>query len=189
MTSTLPTEFDLRPDITPTDEESRSMAFEIPAVRSSPSANLFKKNGTGEGGDDTTGDDEEIEHDDDDLGDHHNENNIDQGSSGCGTSGDGKKLIKPLIKLSTPNSEDDKNAEENPFDPLGSCRPCCNLLHLRTFMLTALLLLLFASCLVVLVIESESDMFGPLRKTPEMVILRRDYYEPMKRNFMRKFIR
>lgn len=187
MTSTLPTEFDMRPDITPTDEESRSMAFEIPDVRASPSANLFKKK-TRDGNGSTSGDEIVVDDDDDLNGDVHNNGN----SRGQQTKSTGERnnATIPLIKLSSSsNAVGDKQAEENPFDPLGSCRPCCNLLHLRTFMLTALLLLLFASCLVVLIIESESDIFGPLRKTPEMVILRRDYYEPMKNKFIRKFIR
>lgn len=170
MTSTLPTEFDLRPDITPTDEESRSMAFEIPAVRSSPSASLFNKDME----DDTLGEEE-----DGDLDEN--------GDYGDDVNGKRKRtIVSPLIKLSS-SSDEDKKTEENPFDPLG-CRPYSNLLPIRTFMLTTLLLLLLFSCLVILIIESESDVFGPIRKVPEMVILRRDYYEPMKKNFFRKFI-
>ena len=32
----------------------------------------------------------------------------------------------------------------------------------------------------VLIIESDSDLFSHLRKLPELVVLRRDYYEPLK---------
>lgn len=45
------------------------------------------------------------------------------------------------------------------------------------------------SCLLVLIIESDSQMFAHLRKLPEMDLFRRDYYEPLKESISHIFRR
>ena len=136
MTSSLPTEFDLRPDLTPTGEEHQSLSFETPEVRSSPSH--MASNGT---------DSDETYEQISDI--------IDQNSVQSKNVTIGSKTLpnKPLTKLYA---------------------------IVRTSILSSLLVLFFFSCLLVLIIESDSDLFSHLRKLPELVVLRRDYYEPLK---------
>ncbi|KAI5708026.1 hypothetical protein M8J77_014915 [Diaphorina citri] len=57
----------------------------------------------------------------------------------------------------------------------------------RSLVLTRIFLhaLLLASLLVflatVLILETDSELLGPLRKSPEMILLRREFYEPAKK--------
>lgn len=51
---------------------------------------------------------------------------------------------------------------------------------LKKSLLSCLFFLLLMTALLVFIIESESQMFAHLRKLPEMDLLRRDYYEPLK---------
>lgn len=142
MASSLPTEFDMRPDLTPTGEEGQSLTFEIPAVRGSPSRGR----------------------------DHLDDDCIPEELSGDekrrASSSNGSAINKPIFRI-----------------PQGS-QPMKKLFAVvRTSILSSLLLLLLFSCLIVFIIESESDLFSHLRKLPEMVVLRRDYYEPFKKSF------
>jgi FERM domain-containing protein 5 len=121
MTSSLPTEFDLIPDITPTDDEAHSIIYETPEVHSSPSHN--------------------------------------------------------------PDDKGRKKANQKKTRRQQICT------ILRTSLLSSLLLVLLLACLIILVIEVDSDMLSSLRKLPEMVALRRDYYEPMKESFWEQFNR
>ena len=137
MTSSLPTEFDLRPDLTPTGEERHTLSFETPEVRSSPSH--MTSNGT---------DSDETFEQISDI--------VDQNS--C-----------PQSKHSTLGS---------PILPNKSLTKLYAVI--RTSILSSFLVLIIFSCLLVLIIESDSDLFSHLRKLPELVVLRRDYYEPLK---------
>ena len=138
MTSSLPTEFDLRPDLTPTGDERQTLSFETPEVRSSPSH--IASNGT---------DSDETFEQMSDI--------IDQNTT--------PSQSKSSIISST-------NLPNKPMSKLYAI--------VRTSILSSLLVLLFFSCLLVLIIESDSDLFSHLRKLPELVVLRRDYYEPLK---------
>lgn len=51
---------------------------------------------------------------------------------------------------------------------------------LKKSIISFVLFFLIMSCLLVLIIESDSQMFAHLRKLPEMDLFRRDYYEPLK---------
>ncbi|CAG2116664.1 unnamed protein product [Medioppia subpectinata] len=138
MTSSLPTEFDLRPDLTPTGEECHTLSFETPEVRSSPSH--MASNGTDS--------DEPFEQNSDIL------EKKSTSSQSKGSVNSCRALPpKPLTKLYA---------------------------IVRTSILSSLLVMLFFSCLLVVIIESDSDLFSHLRKLPELVVLRRDYYEPFK---------
>lgn len=137
MTSSLPTEFDLRPDLTPTGEECQTLSFETPEVRSSPSH--LASNGTDS--DETC---EQIS----DI--------VDQNSSP-------QSKAPTVVSPTLPN------------------KPLTKLYAIvRTSILSSLLVIFIFSCLLVLIIESDSDLFSHLRKLPELVVLRRDYYEPLK---------
>ena len=120
MKSSLPTEFDLIPNITPTDDEAHSIIYETPEVHSSPSHNPDDK---------------------------------------------GKKKANKKTKFQR------------------------FYFIFRTLVLSSLLLFLLLACLIIFVIEVDSDMLSPLKKLPEMVVFRRDYYEPMKESFFDKFDR
>jgi len=146
MTSSLPTEFDLRPDLTPTGEEAQLIAFETPVVRSSPSHN---PSALGDSDTDIMND-EGMDH----MHENHNH------------------LKKSNSQSKYTNNGGYYNLSRKPRNKF--------FVIIRTSILSSLLLLLFFSCLVILIIESESDLFSHLRKLPEMVILRRDYYEPVK---------
>jgi len=140
MASSLPTEFDLRPDLTPTGEESQTISFETPVVRSSPSH--LTSNGTDS--------DETFE-----------------------------QISDIIDQNSTPTQSKSNRSSTLPNKPLTKLY-----VIVRTSILSSLLLLLLFSCLCVLIIESESDLFSHLRKLPELVVLRRDYYEPLKDNVL-----
>lgn len=145
MTSSLPTEFNLRPDVTPTGEEAHPIVFETPAVRASPSHNASLS-------------DADFDNFDDETGDRLSElQNAKYTSSKIGS----QSILKKEVS--------------------GGKKPANKVyVIVRTSILSSLLLLLLFSCLVILIIESESDLLSHLRKLPEMVILRRDYYEPIK---------
>ncbi|KAG8197874.1 hypothetical protein JTE90_024273 [Oedothorax gibbosus] len=51
---------------------------------------------------------------------------------------------------------------------------------MRGIVLACLFVLLLLSCLLIVVMESDSALFSDIRKLPEMIILRREYYEPAK---------
>lgn len=51
---------------------------------------------------------------------------------------------------------------------------------MRVIVLASLFVLLILSCLLIVVMESDSTLFSDVRKLPEMIILRREYYEPAK---------
>jgi hypothetical protein len=51
------------------------------------------------------------------------------------------------------------------------------------------LFFLITSCLMIIIIESESQMFAHLRKLPEMDLFRRDYYEPLKQTISQTLTR
>lgn len=51
---------------------------------------------------------------------------------------------------------------------------------MRVIVLSSLFVLLLLSCLLIVVMESDSLLFSDIRKLPEMIILRREYYEPAK---------
>ncbi|XP_035222970.1 FERM domain-containing protein 5-like isoform X2 [Stegodyphus dumicola] len=51
---------------------------------------------------------------------------------------------------------------------------------MRVVVLASLFVLLLLSCLLIVVMESDSSLFSDIRKLPEMIILRREYYEPAK---------
>ncbi|RWS31225.1 FERM domain-containing protein-like protein [Leptotrombidium deliense] len=144
MTSSLPTEFNLRPDVTPTGEEAHPISFETPAVRASPSHNASLS-------------DTEID-------------NIPE------------ETIDRVNDLKSYKYNKLGNQSMFKKEIYGAGKKQANKLYVivRTSILSSLLLLLLFSCLVILVIESESDLLAHLRKLPEMVVLRRDYYEPIK---------
>lgn len=144
MTSSLPTEFDLRPDLTPTGEEPPLLTFETPVVRASPSRY--------QGGYDTD------------------------------------MILEESAEL---NSDTNDQITTNSTQSTFSSRRCSLnfakkkpqnqiLVVVRTSILSSLLLLLLFSCLIVFIIESDSELFSHLRKLPELVVLRRDYYQPIK---------
>jgi hypothetical protein len=147
MASSLPTEFDLRPDLTPTGEESQTISFETPVVRSSPShmaSNESDSDGTFE-----------------QISDITDQNTIPTQSKSS------------FIRSAT-----------LPNKPLNKLY-----VIVRTSILSSLLLLLLFSCLLIIIIESESDLFSHLRKLPELVVFRRDYYEPLKDNVLHSILR
>ncbi|GIY45989.1 FERM domain-containing protein 3 [Caerostris extrusa] len=51
---------------------------------------------------------------------------------------------------------------------------------MRVIVLACLFVLLLLSCLLIVIMESDSSLFSDIRKLPEMIILRREYYEPAK---------
>jgi hypothetical protein len=151
MTSSLPTEFDMRPDLTPTGEESHHLSFEIPEVRGSPSRT---GNNSGHYSDDYMPD----------------ESCFDEQNP-------------PKIR---PNSSSTK---KRTFRFARGSQPLAKLFAVvRTSILSTLLLLFLFTCLIVLVIELDTDMFSQLRKLPEMVMLRREYYEPIKKKLLRAVV-
>lgn len=59
----------------------------------------------------------------------------------------------------------------------------CQLFKLvRASLVTLIFLSLVLAVLLVLVLESDSELFANLRKLPEVVLLRHEYYEPLKRS-------
>ena len=55
----------------------------------------------------------------------------------------------------------------------------------RTSILSFILLMFIMSILLVVIIETDSEMFTHLRRLPEMIIFKRDYYDPLRENVYR----
>ncbi|KAI1301950.1 FERM domain-containing protein 5 [Halotydeus destructor] len=145
MASSLPTEFDMRPDLTPTGEETRLLSFEIPSVRESP-------------------------------------------SHGAARSTDGERGDEPKNESKANSFSKQTNLKANSRTKK-SIHVYKLLAIVRTSILSTLLLTFLFLCLIIVVIESESDLFSHIRKLPEMVVMRREYYEPMKTYFLRSVFR
>lgn len=146
MTSSLPTEFDLRPDLTPTNEQPQKVKkFEKPEVKASPS--------------------------------HLKQNDLDID--------DENEIVKNNIGNNKENNINNKQNNINSINIQSKKSSSMSLyVVVRTSILSLLLLVLLFMCLFIVIIESDSDLFSHLRKLPEMVVLRRDYYEPIKDQFM-----
>lgn len=141
MTSSLPTEFDLRPDLTPTnDQPLKVKKFEKPEVKTSPS--------------------------------HLKQNDLDID--------DFDEVVKNNIGNNKENNINNKQNNINSINIKPKKSSMSLYVVVRTSILSLLLLVLLFMCLVIVIIESDSDLFSHLRKLPEMVVLRRDYYEPIK---------
>lgn len=132
MSSGHPTEFDMRPDLTPTgdNQQNQHLRFSKPDVRGSPS--LPTKDRTSSV-----------------VGNH--------------------------------VGEDQNNTKK----PVKNKSLATLVAVVRTSIISCLILIFIMSCLLIVVIESDSDLFSHVRKLPEMVILRKDYYQPLKTSLIR----
>lgn len=130
MASSLPTEFSMRPDLTPT-EETHIRPFEKPQVQGSPSMPVRSSNGP-------------------------------SSESAARTSvakrdavvvEQKSRMIPKLVAV------------------------------VKTTILSSIFFLLIVCCMFIAIVEL--DILRDVRKIPEMVILRKEYYEPIKRSFIR----
>lgn len=133
LASSLPTEFGMRPDLTPTGEEEVHLRpFERPQVQGSPSM---------------------------------------------------------------PAKSDNRNSSEAPKAPPRrevvveqKTRLIPKLVAvMKTTIISSIFFLLIVCCLFIAIVEL--DILREIRKIPEMVILRREYYEPIKRSLVRAISR
>lgn len=207
--SSLPTEFDLRPELTPTGEEptNASISFETPVVRSSPSQHQhhhhhqqqFSRANRNNGQDDDVSND---------------------GSSATAATSDSDETLEQVSEIvdQTPSTYQQassklgsalfgrsggtgnngtngggaaKASEIKSKSPTASSSPArmsCGkrmLAMLATSVLSALIIFLMLTCLLVVVLETEASVFDSLRRLPEMVIFSRDYYQPFKEGLIR----
>lgn len=133
MGSSLPTEFGMRPDLTPTGEEVHLQTFEKPQVEGSPSLPIRSENRNG-----TVEAPKPVPR---------REVIVDQKTS----------LIPKLVAV------------------------------VKTTIISSIFLILIVCCLFIAIVEL--DVLREVRKIPEMVILRREYYEPIKRSVVRAISR
>lgn len=152
----LPTEFDMRPELTPTGEDTNTISFETPVVRSSPSQmsqNRISDEDEANDSDETLEQVSEI---------------VDQTPSTYQNKDTGNcKKIDSIRKKPKSISRGKK-----------FCYMLC------TSVLSAFIIIVIITGIIVMVLESDSEMFVGIRKLPEMIIFQRDYYQPIKRNIL-----
>lgn len=96
---------------------------------------------------------------------------------------------------SMPRKDENHHVSDNPAAAASSAKssvrqrkvPAQVMSVLKKSVISVVLSFLIMSCLLVLIIESESQIFAHLRKLPEMDLFRRDYYDPLKRTISRTF--
>lgn len=154
MNSSLPTEFDLRPDLTPTGDEPNTISFETPMVRSSPSQMSHNSSASNDDSDETLEQVSEI---------------VDQTPSTYQQKREISSLFKKFDRVS------EKRAKL-------SSKKC--LAMLGTSLLSALIIIMMLMCLLIIVLEADASVFKEIRKLPEMIIFNRDYYQPFKKSIL-----
>lgn len=203
--SNLPTEFDLRPDLTPTGEEppnAGTISFETPVVRSSPSQ-LSRGGGGHHGGqhhhhhrhseedDEATSDSDETLEQVSEIVDQ-TPSTYQQSIGGSGNGG-GKLFTGSNRNNAANSSNKSANAESKKSSSAASssataaAKMSCGkrmLAVLATSVLSALIILLTLTCLLVLVLETDVAALETVRRLPEMVIFSRDYYQPFKEGLL-----
>lgn len=133
MASSLPTEFGMRPDLTPTREEVHLHQYERPKVEGSPSMPVRSEN-------------------------RNSTNEVPKPQSRREVVVEQKKrLIPKLVAV------------------------------VKTTIISSIIFMLIVCCIFVAIVEL--DVLREVRKIPEMVILRREYYEPIKRSLVRAISR
>ena len=138
LASNLHTEFNMRPDLTPTKDDNRQgLSFQRPDLSGSPS---FQRR-------------EEAD---------------------SRSSGEGSNSVRRI-------SNDKKGMQGK--KPFSFGRHV--LAVVRTSILSFILLMFIMSILLVVIIETDSEMFTHLRRLPEMIIFKRDYYDPLRENVYR----
>lgn len=90
-----------------------------------------------------------------------------------------KSSISSQSKASRQGSKDVKNQQKNIGQQVFKL--------VQTSVVTFLFICLFMSILLLVIIESESELFSHLKKLPELVLFRREYYEPLKRSIRQTF--
>lgn len=166
INSSLPTEFDLRPDLTPTGDEPNTISFETPIVRSSPSTRHHNNNNSPLTTETTTDDDS------DETLEQVSEI-VDQTPSTIQP----KREIGGKLKNS---SDSNKRQATKRTMSLGKRM----LAMVCTSILSAFLIVLILTCLLIIVLETETNVFNDIRKLPEMDLFNRDYYQPFKKNII-----
>lgn len=151
----LPTEFDMRPELTPTGEDTNTISFETPVVRSSPSQMSQNRNSEEEANDS----DETLEQ------------------------------VSEIVDQ-TPSTYQNKD--------IGNCKKIDNVgkkpksiscgkkfcIMLCTSVLSAFIIVVIITGIIIMILETDSEMFVGIRKLPEMIIFQRDYYQPIKKNIL-----
>ena len=102
-----------------------------------------------------------------------------------------RKRVDPMHN-SHSHSNDKRSGQSKPSSKVSNeLNNQSNIRHhffklVRTSLVTFTLLCLFMSLLLVVIIESESELFSHLKKLPELVLLRREYYDPLKNSLRQK---
>lgn len=163
-TSSLPTEFDLRPDLTPTNEDtSRLRHFERPVVRASPSQYAKVSYETYS---DTDSDEDTLEQ---------VSEIVDQTPSTC----------QPHPTTATRKVGTRRVGGQRQKISCGKKMFAI----VATTILSTLIMLFFVVTFLVIMFEVDSAWFDNIRRLPEFVALDRDYYRPVKQailNFLSK---
>lgn len=161
VNSSLPTEFDLRPDLTPTGDEPNTISFETPIVRSSPSQLSHNKSS-----------EEDIDDSDETL--EQVSEIVDQTPS-----------TYQAQKDSIVNKKKSENAQGKNSRKISCGKRLC--VMLCTSVLSALIIIITLTCLIILILENDSEFFNEIRKLPEIVIFEKEYYQPLKENILQSF--
>lgn len=159
VNSSLPTEFDLRPDLTPTGEENNTISFETPIVRSSPSQMSHNSSASNDDSDETLEQVSEI---------------VDQTPS----------TYQPQREVLNSLNIKKKNADKKCNKSKMSCGKKM-LAVLCTSILSALIIIIMLTCLVIIILEIDSNVFQEIRQLPEMILFNREYYQPFKESILK----
>lgn len=171
--SGLPTEFGLRPDLTPTkhaDYNNRLLnTFQTPDVEGSPSS-LRRDDGTTGGGNFVGG------------------GGVTGGGSG-GRSTESNNIIKNKTSSPRGRAAIRSNNVVEVYPKGGRSFARSVFAVVRTSIISFFLLMTIMSILFIVIIESDSQMFSHLKHLPEMVILKQEYYDPLKTSVIEAFKR
>ncbi|XP_027196581.2 LOW QUALITY PROTEIN: FERM domain containing [Dermatophagoides pteronyssinus] len=182
----LPTEFDMRPDLTPTGDEPNTISFETPIVRSSPSqlSSIQQQQQQKSSEEETTNDSDETLEQVSEIVDQTPSTYQQPHSKNVKHSNknDGSNNQNNII---TDNNNSNKNMEKLSMKRKTkvSCgKKLCIMLF--TSLLSALIIFILIAGLLIVILETDTEMFIGLRKLPEMMIFQRDYYQPIKENIL-----
>ncbi|KAH7643000.1 ferm domain-containing protein 3-like [Dermatophagoides farinae] len=213
----LPTEFDMRPDVTPTGDEPNTISFETPMVRSSPSQlstsihqQLQQQQQQKSSEEETTTNDSDetleqvseivdqtpstyqqpymttatgkhmkhLNKNDDESKNNNiiiNNNNNNNSSSISNNNNNNNNNMKNMDKLN-------QLTKRQKTSKISCGKKLCIMLF--TSLLSALIIFILITGFLIIILETDTEMFIGLRKLPEMVIFQRDYYQPIKENII-----
>ncbi|UXI15845.1 hypothetical protein NH340_JMT01788 [Sarcoptes scabiei] len=177
-TACLPTEFNLRPDLTPNGQEQQTISFETPVIRSSPSQLSQTKISTGE---ETNNDSDETLEQVSEIVDqsistaHHYYQQQQNQTKESINKRAGDYLAPSTVALK----------KRPTLSKLSFCKKMA--MVLVTSLLSALIILSLVLIVLILILEIDNEFFEKIRGLPEMTLFRQEYYDPIREQVLQSY--